>query len=169
MSNILPITFQGQCNEYWCWAAVASMVSTYYYQSTGKAALSQSQVAEKTLNVPDCSSSPPPTPCLQLWDLCDALQSIGFKPQNNWTADLGIVSQEVQNRRVLGALMYYRKSGILHYLLVNGYEDATGEECVYVADPAGQAWGVPWEVFLNNYNYHDGDAALWKQWILIQT
>lgn len=167
MANVLPITFEVQSNEYWCWAAVASMVSAYY-QSSGRPALSQCQVAEKTLNLPDCSSKPTPAPCLQLWDLCDALQSIGFNPQNNWTADLGIVSQEVQSSRVLGALMYYKKSGILHYLLVNGYDDSAGHECVYVADPGGQACSVPWDVFLYNYNYHDGDAALWKQWILIQ-
>lgn len=167
MTNKLPITFQGQPNEFWCWAAVASMVSVFH-QSDDRPALSQCQVATETLNLPDCCGSAlTPDQCLQLWDLCDALQSIGFKAQSNWNADLSIVSQEIENNRVLAALMYYKRSGILHYILVNGYDDTSGQESVYIADPAAQPCSMPWEIFLANYNYHDGDSAVWKQWILI--
>jgi hypothetical protein len=162
--DVLPVSPQVQPNEYWCWAAVASMV-TGYYARLGRPSLSQCQVAQKTLNVADCSGSN--AACLQLWDLCDALQKLGYSPQNDWTSDIGAVSNEIQQKRVLAALMYFTNSGVLHYVLVNGCDDAS--ETVYVTDPAGPVGQVSWNTFLSNYNYHPDDPAIWKQWILIQT
>lgn len=164
MDSVLAIAPQVQPNEFWCWAAVASMV-TAYYGSEGKPLLSQSQVAEKTLNIADCSA---PGSCLQLWDLSDALQRIGYTPKNNWSADIGVPANEILAKRVLAALMYYKNSGVLHYVLVNGCNDAVGQESVYVTDPAGSVSEVPWDTFLYNYSYHPDDPAVWKQWILIQ-
>lgn len=168
MDNVLPISPQVQPNEFWCWAAVASMV-TAYYGSAGKPLFSQCQVAEKTLNIPDCcSSNPPPDSCLQLWDLSYALQRIGYNAQNSWALDISVPAKEIVAKRVLAALMYYKNSGVLHYVLVNGCNDTSRQESVYVTDPAGPVGQVPWNTFLYNYSYHPDDPAVWKQWILIQ-
>lgn len=168
MDDPLAISPQIQPNEFWCWATVASMV-TAYYGSIGKTFLSQCQVAGKTLNLSDCCTSvPPPSSCLQLWDLSDALQRIGYSTQNSWSSDIAVAANEILSNRVLAALMYYKNSGILHYVLVNGCDDTPGEESVYVTDPAGPVGEVPWNSFLFNYSYHPDDAAVWRQWILIQ-
>lgn len=168
MDDVLPVSPQPQPNEFWCWAAVASMVTTYY-ASMGKPLLSQCQIAGMTLNIPDCCTpKPPPNSCLQLWDLTDALQRIGYIAQNSWTSDIGVPANEIAAKRVLGALMYFKNSGVLHYVLVNGCNDTSGQESVYVTDPAGPVGDVPWNTFLYNYSYHPDDPAVWKQWILIQ-
>jgi hypothetical protein len=166
-NEVLPVSCQVQSNEFWCWAAVASMV-TGYYKSMGKPFFSQCQVAGTTLDVPDCCTpSPLPNPCLQLWDLADALERIGYNSQNNGTEDINVPATEIAAKRILAALMYYKNSGVLHYVLVNGCDDTTGKESVYVTDPAGPVGEVPWNTFLNNYGYHPNDPAIWKQWILI--
>jgi hypothetical protein len=168
MDDQLPISPQIQPNEYWCWAAVTSMV-TAYYGRVGKPLLSQCQVAASTLNLPDCcNSDPPPASCLQLWDLSDALQRIGYNAQTSWNSDITVPANEIAAKRVLAALMYYKNSGVLHYVLVNGCNDTPGQESVYVTDPAGPVGEVPWNTFLYNYSYHPDDPAKWKQWILIQ-
>ena len=168
MDNPLPVPPQIQPNEFWCWAAVASMV-TSHYGSVGKPFLSQCKVAAITLNLPDCcDSDPPPGSCLQLWDLSDAFQRIGYSAQTNWNSDISVPAGEILGNRVLAALMYYKNSGVLHYVLVNGYNDTPGQESVYVTDPAGPVGEVPWNTFLYNYSYHPDDPAVWKRWILIQ-
>jgi hypothetical protein len=168
MDDVLPVSPQVQPNEFWCWAAVASMV-TAYYESAGKPLLSQCQVAANALNILNCcDSSPAPESCLKLWDLSEALQSIGYNAQNNWFSDISVVGNEIAGQRVLAALMYFKNSGVLHYVLVNGCDDTTGQESVYVTDPAGSVGEVPWNTFLYNYSYHPDDPAVWKQWILIQ-
>jgi hypothetical protein len=166
MDEQLPISPQIQPNEYWCWAAVASMV-TAHYGSVGKPLLSQCQVAAATLNLPGCED-PTPQSCLQLWDLSDALQRIGYNAQASWNSDITVPANEIAAKRVLAALMYYKNSGVLHYVLVNGCNDVPGQESVYVTDPAGPVGEVPWNTFLYNYSYHPDDPAKWKQWILIQ-
>ena len=159
MSKLLVVPVQIQRNPYWCWAAVASMISQYYKNPS-----SQCAVATATLQIPGCDccvTEPTPNECQTWWDLPRALESVGHYRADDGLGEFATIVQEIELERPLCALMQYR-AGPRHYVLLTGYDDVSGHESVFVLDPAGPQGQVPVSEFFSAY---DVGKAYWDSWV----
>lgn len=158
MDKVLNVGFQRQETSVWCWAAVGSMVSEWYAQQSGSAALSQCGVAAVTLSLPSCCSPSSVNPnCLRLWGLDQALSKSGHFAGSGGSPNLATVVSEINANRPIAAMIRY--PGIIHFVLVTGYSD--GQQLLVVCDPAGsQAFSTPISAFFSKYN----NAGSWGGW-----
>lgn len=159
MDKVLSVTFQQQQTAAWCWAAVASMVSGWYAQTTGSPAQSQCEVAAATLpDVSNCCSSSSINPdCIKLWVLDQALAAVGHFAGTGASGDLSTVIDQINSGQPLAALIEY--NGISHFVLVTGYSDT--QQLIVVCDPAGnRSFSTPVTSFFSNYN----NGGIWGGW-----
>lgn len=169
MPRALPVPVPTQQpNPYWCWAAVASMVSTHYSAGGGQA-LTPCQVANKTLAFPNCdccASDPAPDQCQVAWDLPRALNAIGHLGHATLPGNFDTVKGEISQNRLLCALMQYR-TGSLHYLLLTGYDETPESGVILLIDPANKDGEVPVPVS-SFFSKYDLGQAYWDSWVFTQ-
>src|ERR1035441_11050049 len=82
---MLPVQWQGQPDETWCWATSASIISVYYAQMGAGQAFSACEVAGRTLGTLCCApvpTDPPPPECQTSFDLERALDAVGHLNPN---------------------------------------------------------------------------------------
>jgi len=158
---ILPVQWQQQPNEVWCWATVGSMISVYYKaQFDVGTACTPCQVATQTLPVPDCCLPDPPDACVQPFDLQRALaaiQHLGSSLPSDSGFDL--VVGEIGAGRPLCAMIQFN-GGPLHYVIVNGFDQASQQITVVNSAGSPQSLPMPFASFLAN------DKFSLSQWIL---
>jgi hypothetical protein len=163
---ILPVQWQRQPDERWCWATVASIISVYYATQFNEGqSLIPCQVATLTLPQPTCCppnpvTDPPPAACQIPFDLHNALaaiQHLNFSPPS--LPGINLPLEEIGNQRPLCAQIKYN-GGPFHYVIVNGCDEASQQ--VTVVDPAGspQAPPMPFASFMANNSF------TFSQWIL---
>jgi hypothetical protein len=151
---ILPVQWQHQPDERWCWATVGSMVSVYFSQLGAGAPLSPCEVAGGTLGTVCCTplpTDPPPPQCQTALDLERALNIIGhLSPNTPPATGFNLVQAEITNNRPLCAMVKFN-GGPFHYVVLSGFNLATQD--VMVLDPAAQAFPMPFTVFLANSRF----------------
>ena len=144
---LLPVQWQAQPTENFCWATVSSMVAIYYASVFGIGQpLSPCQVATATLPEPTCCPQNPavdpiPGACDVPFDIAfalSAIQHLNTTPPSLSGFDL--VVQEITNQRPLCAMIKY-SAGPFHYVLVNGCDPASQQ--VAIVDPAGRPTQLP--------------------------
>lgn len=161
---LLPVQWQAQQDERWCWATVASIVAIYYATQLGEGPpLMPCQVATACLPggpccPPDPSTDPPPPACRTTFDLRRALDAVGHLsrelPQQT---GFDLVQFEIGNNRPLCAMIRF-VAGPFHYVLIGGFDIPSGQ--VMILDPATKAYPMPYTTFLANNNF------TFMQWIL---
>jgi hypothetical protein len=162
MRMTLPVVPQLQEDALWCWAAVSSMVATYYAEQLGLGvAYSQCEVASRTIAQPCCPSPPPPPACRIQQNLQKALVLVGhLNNRVEASRDFGVVAIEITARRPLCVAFQYNQ-GALHYLLVTGFDPVAQE--IALVDPAtGVLSTGPYSNLLQN------NAGCWAGWVFTQ-
>ena len=158
---MLPVQWQGQPDETWCWATSASIISVYYAQMGAGQAFSACEVAGRTLGTLCCApvpTDPPPPECQTSFDLERALDAVGHLNPNALPADgFALVQEEINNNRPLCAMIKFN-GGPFHYIVLNGFDTASQQ--VMVVDPASTSFPMPFQAFLVNAHFSFVDWIL---------
>lgn len=140
----LNFKMQKQLKDNWCWAANAASISKYYISSS---TWTQCKVAATCLGFPECCTAPTPYYCDVPHYLNKALMATSnFDRWTGNSLDFSSILSEIDEKRVIGVRIEWPdKSG--HFLAVFGYDDTSGTEFIYVADPIYD------EAFVNLANF----------------
>ena len=161
------VTMERQKNDQWCWAAVTSSV----FKALQNAPITQEAVVCQVLNNPACSLQPTPTECDQPFLLDIALPQIcqcavtvqGVLPFSDLQDQIDKLNRPV----AIGLALSTPLGSVIHYCLLKGCDDTTGQQEVIMLDPAHMAAG---ESHISYSDLCDGAVlgAVWTQSFLIQ-
>lgn len=152
----------------WCWAAVASTVSKYFFPDLP---LTQCAIAEGVLHpgVNCCTDST--SVCDQQAALEAALATVNTlqsKSLNNQPVPgfltFGLIRKQIDaSKPVCARIQWYGEPGG-HFVMISGYSiSQSGEQWVDIADPYYDDSTVPYEQFVSAYL----DAGAWSDTYLV--
>jgi hypothetical protein len=151
---VLMFPIQAQRAKEWCWIAAAVCTDHYYNrQSTWD----QNSLANALLGLSNCSTSPVPDPCNVPGELKRCLGFVGrLRTAVTTPILLNGIKSEIDATDPVGrpicAGIDWSDADIGHAVIICGYDNVSGTDYVYVADPgSGSVHHLPFDSFLNNY------------------
>jgi len=149
MRLLLPVQPQKQLNQFWCWAAVTSMVSIYYaLLNPNLPAFSECQAAGAALGGLPCCGPATPVPCARLFDVRIALNAVRHFQGTAAPGSYLLPRASVAARRPIAATIQYI-GGPMHVMLAIGFDDAA--QTLDIVDPAsGTVMNVTHASLLSN-------------------
>jgi hypothetical protein len=159
----LVFDIQKQKYDRWCWAAVASSVSLFYWKTSP---WSQCEVASRTRGRTDCCQTPTPDSCNQDEYLEHALAATSNLNQKIINpVPFSTIQAEIDANRVVGARIdWHGRSG--HFVVIYGYSTVGSQQQVSVGDPSdASSCVIPFDEFTSNYQ----GMGTWNRTYLTQS
>ena len=147
-SKELSFSIQPQLQSNWCWAAVATSVSLFYWKSSN---WTQCGVVSTTLGRNDCCNSPTPSACDVYGYLDKALTTTSnYKQMVSGAISFSAIQSEINAGRTIGARIGWNGGGG-HFVVIYGYWSLGAATSLYIGDPIYGDSVVSLATFTSNY------------------
>ena len=146
-SKQLAFNMQMQTESNWCWAAVSTSVSHFYWWLS---TWTQCRVANAELGHNDCCNNPVPSACNVPWYLDRALTRTNNFVSMTGQASFQQVKNEINAGRPVGARIGWNGGGG-HFMMIYGYSRILSMEYFDIDDPIFGKSHLAVSDFASNY------------------